>query len=163
MEYLINDFDERLLYASNASTHVGVAAAMDGEHELHILLLYIQIPPPIDLRRATATIVDQIRVVQRVAVDVELSEIAQRYAEGHAAGRQRDELWKDMNTSLGMMSHRHRHTSVAVETTFDLSKIDGKLLIRDLVFNAIPSIGIGIGQNQQTGKISVVVLFDYGP
>jgi len=163
MEYLINDFDEHLLFASNASTHVGVAAAMDAEHELHILLLYVQIPPSIDLRRATATIADQIRAVQRVAVDVELSEIAQRYAEGHAAGRQRDELWKAMNTSIGMLSHRHRRTSLAVETTFDLNKIDGNLLIRDLIFNAIPSIGIGIGQNQQTGKIWVVVLFEYGP
>ena len=94
---LMNSPGHRANLLSAAATHVGISVVLgddvSGRRELFLTQVFIRIPPKIDPARATELVHQRIAAARNVAVNAQLSSIAQQVAEGLAAGKSRDSLW----------------------------------------------------------------------
>jgi hypothetical protein len=132
---------------SSAATHVGIGV-VEGDvaaekHELYVTEVFIRVPPKLDRAQTFDLVARRFQSVRPVAVDPQLSAIAQSVADGLATGQTRDAVWPAARKKLDAMPARYARIGSLVTTVADVDGIDGKDLLRQ---EKPDDIGIGIAQ-----------------
>ena len=165
---LMNSPGHRANVMSAVATHVGIGVVygeeVSGRREMFLTQVFIRIPPKVDPVRAAKLVHQRIDGVRHVALDPQLSSIAQTVAEGLAAGKSRDEMWPGARKRLDTMASRFARVGSVVTAVADLEVVDGKELLGDYKPD---DIGVGIAQGPHPeigdGAVWIVVLMAERP
>lgn len=127
----MNQASFRVDLDSPVTTHIGVGVARDdASGRLFVTITYAEFPPRIDAPRVVRCIEDAVEVIEGSRVDMRLSQVAQRYAEGLASGGERALLWPDINNELEDVARgRYWKIGIAVVTTINVTAIAPRDLV----------------------------------
>ncbi len=159
-EALANEPRDRERMLSPELTHLGLGAAASAEF-LFASLMYLAIPPPIDLEQGRRAIAARMTDGTDIAVDAELAEIAQRFAERTSAGRAFEPIWRELKP---LIDHAGRHYkrieySVSRSRALEPARIQRLLAIHD-----IDDLGVGVAQadHAEHGRRTIWVVVFWG-
>jgi uncharacterized protein YkwD len=168
-EGLMNSPGHRANALSSEATHVGVGVAVgDGDsglRELYVTQLYFRVPPRVERAAAVgavraAVLAGRAAAKRRnLAGDAELTAIAQRHADGLAAGGNKQLLNHQANEAIDKMGYRFGAvvTIVQVVAFADQAEAVGKMLEEDVSY-----VGVGAAQGHDPtigdGALFVVVI-----
>ena len=162
-EGLMNSPGHRANLMSSAATHVGIGVVLgdevSGRREMFVTQVFIRVPPKIDPSQAAELVRGRIDKVRRVAVNANLASVAQQLADGLAAGKSRDALWKTASKQLDALGGRYQRVGSVITAVAELELVDGKELVGEYKPD---EIGIGIAQGTHPdigdGAVWIVVL-----
>jgi len=87
----MNSPGHRANLMSSSATHVGIGVVLgeevSGRREMFITQLFIRIPPKVDPALAAELVRQRVDAVRHVSVNARLASVAQRLADGLAAGK----------------------------------------------------------------------------
>ena len=164
---LMNSPGHRANIMSATATHVGIGVVLgdtlgdDSSHrrEMFITQVFIRIPPKVDPAQAADVVRQRIDGVRHVGVNARIAAVAQQLAEGLAAGKSRDQMWRIVRKDLDRSATTYARVGSVITAVADLATVDGKELVGDYHPD---DIGVGIAQGSHPeigdGAVWIVVL-----
>ena len=157
---------ERML--DPAWTHIGVgtatgaaAGAAAGSGDVYASVQYLAIPPPIDVEQARRAVISHLVRVRHVVVDLELADVAQRFARGLVAGRTEAELYEELKPRIDEAGRRYANISYAVSRAQVLDMVRSEKLIGA---EQVDDIGVGVaqGDHPELGRRTIWTVVFHG-
>jgi len=145
---LMNSPGHRGNILSGVATQIGIGVAygdeVSGRREMFIAQVFTRVAPRIDLRQASAIVRGKLAAARSaVAAAASLDPLAQRLADGVAAGKSRDDAYRAISGQLSEFSKRYRRVSTVVTAFADLDAVDGSELLGG---TSADDLGLGIAQ-----------------
>lgn len=163
-ERLLNDGRYRAQVLDPAATHVGAGIAADRD-ALHVVIVYVQIPPAIDPLAFERVVRAQVRVYPDASpwlrFDGGMAEVARRYAEALALGWNEASVIALMRDEIQMSTFRPvRQRRWSTLLVVDPTQIDLAAMLDGRPFD---TVGVGVAQSARdgmlAGRIWVVALY----
>jgi hypothetical protein len=159
-EALANSSRDRERMLSPAWTHLGLGAAPSSE-DLYVSLMYVAIPPRIDVEQGRRAIAAHLTRDGVIRVDADLADIAQRFAAQVAAGRTEASVWEEIKPRVDGVGRRYTRIDYGLSRSHELA-VDRSERLIDV--DRVDDLGVGVAQSDHAtfGRRTIWVVVFWG-
>jgi uncharacterized protein YkwD len=144
---LMNSPAHRANLMSAVATHVGIGLAFGeldaGRRELFLTQVFTRVPPVLDRVQALAAVRRKLGAARAVPDIAGLDRIAQRLADGLAAGKSADAAYQAIGDQVNGLGRLYQRVGRVISAVADLDRIDGAGLLGG---EPVDELGLGIAQ-----------------
>jgi hypothetical protein len=144
---LMNSPGHRANLMSAVATHVGIGVAFGetagGRRELFLSQVFTRVPPVLDRAQAIAAVRQKLAAARAVPDIAGLDRLAQRLADGVAAGKSADPACQAIGDHDTGLRKLYQRIGCVISAVADLDRIDGAGLLGG---DPVDELGLGISQ-----------------